>query len=75
MAPIVHGLEAEYEGKIKFSYLDIDDPANDAFKQALGYRVQPHLFLLDGEGNILKQWLGRVSAEELTDEFEAALTQ
>jgi hypothetical protein len=75
MAPIVHGLEANYTGKVLFSYLDIDDPANDEFKQALGYRVQPQFFLLDGQGNILKQWLGMVSAEEFASEFEAALAQ
>jgi hypothetical protein len=75
MAPIVHGLEAEYDGKVKFSYLDIDDPANDEFKRALGYRVQPHFFLLDEGGNILNQWLGRVSAEEFSKSFDAALAQ
>ena len=53
MAPIVHGLEVEYFGKVKFAYLDVDDPANDEFKKALGYRVQPHFFLLDGDGNIV----------------------
>ena len=71
MAPIVHGLEIEYFGKIKFAYLDIDDPANEEFKKALGYRVQPHLFLLDGEGNIIQQWVGRVSADELRAVFDS----
>jgi thioredoxin-like negative regulator of GroEL len=75
MAPIVHGLEAEYTGRVIFSYLDIDDPATQEIKQALGYRVQPHFFLLDGDGNLLKQWLGRVSAEEFATEFDAALAQ
>lgn len=73
MAPIVHGLEADYGDRIQFSYLDIDDPHNDQFKQALKYRVQPHIFLLDAEGNIVKQWLGRVSAEEFKAEFDKVL--
>jgi len=68
----VHGLEAEYYDRIQFSYLDIDDPTNDQFKRALGYQYQPHLFLLDGEGNILGQWVGRTSAEELAAAFNAA---
>jgi hypothetical protein len=71
MAPIVHGLEAQYEDRLNFVYLDIDDPDNDSFKEALEYRYQPHLFLLDAEGKVLKQWLGRVSGEEL----EAALKE
>jgi hypothetical protein len=73
MAPIVHGLEADYSDRMQFSYLDIDDSRNDQFKQALQYRVQPHLFLLDAEGNVVKQWLGRVSAEQLAAEFDKVL--
>ncbi len=73
MAPIVHGLEAQYGDRMNFVYLDIDDPANDGFKEALGYRVQPHLFLLDAEGKILRQWLGRISGEELEEALKEAL--
>jgi hypothetical protein len=73
MAPIVHGLEAQYDNRMQFSYLDIDDARNDQFKQALKYRAQPHLFLLDADGNIVQQWLGRVSAEELAAAFDRAL--
>jgi hypothetical protein len=73
MAPIVHGLETDYGDRIQFSYLDIDDPQNDQFKQALKYRVQPHLFLLDADGKIVKQWLGRVSAEQFVAEFDKVL--
>ena len=69
----MHGLEAEYYDRIDFTYLDIDDPMNDQFKRALGYQYQPHLFLLDGEGNILGQWVGRTSAEELGSAFQGAL--
>ena len=73
MAPIVHGLEAEYADRMNFTYLNIDDPQTDSFKEALGYRFQPHLFLVDENGNILKQWLGRVSGEELASAFDEAL--
>jgi hypothetical protein len=75
MAPIVHGLELEYYGQINFVYLDVDDPRNDQFKRALSYRVQPHFFLLDGDGNILNQWLGRVSSEDLKEAFDAVTSQ
>ncbi|MCI0521053.1 MAG: hypothetical protein L0Z70_12470 [Chloroflexi bacterium] len=75
MAPIVHGLEAKYYAKIQFTYLDIDDRANDAFKAALGYRVQPHFFLVDGDGVVLQQWLGKIPEEELDKAFQEALTE
>ena len=71
MAPIVHGLEAQYYGKIKFSYLDAGDPATQDFQRELGFRYQPEFYLLDGDGNVLQKWIGRVSQ----DEFEAVFAQ
>ena len=70
MAPIVHGLEAEYFGAIDFVYLDIDDKANYEKLKELGFRYQPQFVLLYGEGNILKQWLGPVTAEDFRDIFD-----
>lgn len=75
MAPVVHGLEAMYHDQMDFAFLDIDDENNDTFKRSLGYRYQPHLFLLDAEGNILRQWLGFVSGEELEAAFIGVLEE
>jgi len=61
----VHGLEVEYINRVEFVYLDIDDPRVDPFKQQLGYRYQPHIFLLDGEGNVMQQWVGPVTESDL----------
>lgn len=69
----MHGLEAKYSGQMNFVYLDIDDPATNGFKRDLGYIAQPHIFLLDAQGNVLKTWLGRVTAEEFEAEFAKAL--
>lgn len=71
MAPMVHGLEAQYAGKIKFVYLDIDDPANQAAKREFGFGYQPEFYLLDGEGNLLHKWAGFISQEQ----FETVFTQ
>ncbi|MEN8173335.1 MAG: thioredoxin family protein [Chloroflexota bacterium] len=73
MAPIVHGLEAEYHDQITVVYLDVDDPANDIFKQKLGYRFQPHFFLVDGDGEIVDQWVGSVRGEDFRAAIEAEL--
>jgi hypothetical protein len=73
MKPIVHGLEARYADRIGFVYLDIDDPNTRAIKRALGYRVQPHYFLVDGDGNVVRQWLGLVREEEFVGAFEGLL--
>jgi hypothetical protein len=73
MAPIVHGLEVEYYGKVNFVYLNIEDPATDRLKEQLNYRYQPHFFLIDGDGKILRQWLGPVSEEDFREAFDTQL--
>lgn len=75
MAPVVHGLEADYSGKVDFTFLDVDDAANDTFKTQLGYRVQPHMFLLDGDGQVVAEWQGRTSEAELNEALDALLAQ
>lgn len=69
MAPMVHGLEAKYFDRIKFTYLDADDPNTRDFQQALGFYYQPEIYLLDAEGNILQKWVGYTSQEDLEAAF------
>jgi thioredoxin-like negative regulator of GroEL len=73
MAPVVHGLEAEYSGKINFYYLDADDAATLPFQQQFAFRIQPHFTLLDGGGNVLKTWVGPVNEEDFRAAFDAIL--
>ena len=73
MKPIVHGLQAQYHDRMVFTYLDIDDPNTQPFMEALRYRVRPHFILLDGQGNILQQWVGVVREQEFVSAFEDAL--
>jgi hypothetical protein len=71
MAPVVHGLEQQWGDRIQFVYLDIDDPDTASFKRDFGYRYQPHFFLLDGQGNVVEQWIGPVSEGSFVSAFEA----
>jgi len=71
MAPMVHGLEAKYFGKIKFAYLDADDSNTSDFQRTLGFRYQPEVYLLDAYGNVLQKWVGYTTQEE----FEAVFAQ
>ncbi len=73
MAPMVHGLEAEYFGRIKFLFLDADDPRTDAFQRTLGFYYQPELYLLDANGNILKKFVGFTSEDQLRSAFDQYL--
>lgn len=69
MAPMVHGLEAKYFGKIRFTFLDADDPRTQGFQRALGFRYQPEFYLLDGNGQLLHKFVGYVSQDEFEAEF------
>jgi len=73
MAPIVHGLEAEYSERINFVYLDIDDTTNSDLLSFLGYRYQPHFFLIDGDGKVLIQWFGPVTDTDFKNAFDSQL--
>lgn len=73
MQPVVHGLEEQYGDQIEFVYLDIDDPATNEAKRALGFRFQPHFLLLDEQGAVQQQWLGMVQAEDFERAFAAAI--
>ena len=69
MAPMVHGLEAKYFGKIAFSYLDADDPQTEEFQRTLGFYYQPEIYLLDADGNVLQKWVGLTRGQELEQAF------
>jgi len=71
MAPMVHGLEAKYFGRIQFTYLDADDSRTSDFQRTLGFYYQPEVYLLDANGNILQKWVGYTSK----DEFESVFAQ
>lgn len=74
MAPLIQGIENEYGERVNFVYLDIDDPATDYFKRELGFRMEPHFFLLDAQGRILRQWVGYVSVSALREALDSALS-
>ncbi len=73
MAPLLYGIQEEFLDEVNFIYLDIDDPAVGVFKRELGFRVEPHFFLLDAQGKVLRQWVGYVSIETLRIALENAI--
>ena len=73
MAPLVHEIEKRYQDRMNFVYLDIDDPATDKFMKELGYKIQPHFFLIGPQGEIIQQWVGYVKVEELIEAVESVI--
>jgi len=70
---MVHGLEAEYFGKVKFSFLDADDPNTNVFQRTLGFAYQPELYLLDANGNLLQKFIGYTTEDQLRSTFNQYL--
>jgi hypothetical protein len=75
MAPMVHGLEAMYFGRIDFHYLDADDPDTWEFKRRFGFYVQPEFYLVDGQGQVVKKWVGFVDEAGFRTELDRLLGQ
>jgi thioredoxin-related protein len=73
MAPMVHGLEAQYSGQIDFFFLDADDPATQEYQKKLGFQYQPYFVLLDGNGREVKRWAGKVDKSEFEAVFSTVL--
>jgi hypothetical protein len=69
MAPMVHGLEAKYFGRIQFTYLDASDIGTEPFQRQLGFFYQPEIYLLDGNGNVLQKWVGYTQEDQLEEVF------
>ena len=73
MASMVHGLEAEYYGRIKFSFLDADDPRTEIFQRELGFYYQPEFYLLADDGKVIKKLVGYISEDEFRRLFDENL--
>jgi hypothetical protein len=73
MAPIVHGLENEYAGRVDFRYLDISDPDVWPLMDGLGFRSTPHFFLRAADGSVTWSATGRVDEDVLRRQLDVLL--
>lgn len=73
MAPVVHGLAKQYEGRVDFLYLDIADPRNADAAKRLGFKSTPHFFFLRADGTPVTEVRGVVPRDSLTGALERLL--
>jgi hypothetical protein len=71
MAPIVNGLESQYEGRVDFVYLNVADPAVRPVMQAYGFRSTPHFFLRAADGTVVWSHEGTVTEQVFVQQLEA----
>lgn len=66
MAPVVHGLEKEYAGRVDFIYLNVADPTNSDAKQRYGFVSTPHFFFLRADGSPVRTMRGVVPKDSVS---------
>ncbi len=52
MAPIVHGLESEWESRVEFLFVNVADSTTAAARARLGFDATPHFFFLSATGEV-----------------------
>jgi len=69
VAPVVLSLDSQYNNRMNFIYLDVDDPGTETIRSKLDYRViaKPRIYLLDSQGIVFRDWTGYVLLEELQE--------
>jgi thioredoxin-like negative regulator of GroEL len=70
MAPVVHGLEQQYEARVDFLYLDVSDPRNKTATNRLGFTSTPHFFFLRSDGSVVESIQGVVPRDSLAEALE-----
>ena len=58
MRPLVAKLEANCSGKVDFAILNVDNPSTNELSRQYDVRTIPRFIWLDGEGQIVEQWIG-----------------
>lgn len=65
MAPVVHGLERAYAGRVDFIYLNVADPKNGDAKRRFGFVSTPHFFFLRADGTPVDTMRGVIPADSV----------
>ena len=75
MAPVVHGLEQEYTGRVDFLYLNVAETRNDSAKRALGFTSTPHFFFRRADGSTVTSMQGVVPGDSVRRALDALLVE
>ncbi|HEX2913083.1 MAG TPA: thioredoxin family protein [Chloroflexia bacterium] len=70
MQPVINGLKEQYQAKIKFADLDFYDSKNRGLVMQYRLISHPTFILLDGQGKLLKRWVGLTKKEDLETSFK-----
>ena len=70
VGPIIEELDKEYNGKLKFIKVDVDQAQNTASKYGI---MSVPTFMIFKNGEVVKQFMGAMSKEGFKEEIEGIL--
>ena len=70
MSPVIDEIEKKFEGKVKFGKVNVEE--NQELSQKFNVSSIPNFVLLK-DGEIVEQFVGRMSAEELEEKLNRFL--
>lgn len=75
MQPTIETLEGEFIGEITFILLDSASHDTEKLRRTLGFRTEPHFFLIDQNGSVVSEWTGFVPEQDFQSAFAAILSE
>ncbi len=74
MEKVYQALKPEFEGKIAFVNIDVNDPLEKGLLEQYQINYIPTTFLLSGKGEIVTQYVGVLTIEEMRGKLNALLS-
>lgn len=72
MAPVVRGLETEYEGKVEFRLIDVEkDSRGNSLMSQYGAQYVPTFVFLNSDGSKADQIVGEIDEARLRNALDA----
>lgn len=71
----MHRLESEFADRIDFFVLDVDRPESRTYFEAYSIRSRSTYVLLDGSGQEVRRWVGRLSETAMMEELTSLLVE
>ncbi|MCE2488615.1 MAG: hypothetical protein J4G17_01375 [Anaerolineae bacterium] len=66
-------LRADYDGRVEFFELDIDNPETRPMRDQYGLVAQAQYILADANGEPLQKWFGLLNQADMTAAFDGVL--
>ncbi len=71
--PVLQALAQQFEGKIVFVRVDVDNPNDTPTRQRFGLVDRSQYALVNAQGEVVKRWFGFLNEARIASELEALI--